>query len=301
MEQEPVARQGKLVEALLKELGRIMNSSNDRRVNEAARVTNGETRASERLLNAFAAPLAPYLQALQHDLEVLAPLLIQIYQEFDRWTISSEVISQAGWLPHYTTPFEEVSQCGDDIEKVKKLLLDYYQHNWQTVRSEIESRVSNYNIDDEAKETMNEALKAHGAGLYRSVCRLVYPEIERIFRVEMFNNAVGHLSPRTMVEQLFDNQTRPECYTPRGLYDLTILSHLTKTKIERADVSSDAFIAGLFESVESEADRLRLEQSEIPNRHAVIHGLVVYSSRQNSLNAIFMADYICAIFSNLKS
>ncbi|MCY4138623.1 MAG: hypothetical protein OXF56_10200 [Rhodobacteraceae bacterium] len=30
----------------------------------------------------------------------------------------------------------------------------------------------------------------------------------------------------------------------------------------------------------------------MPNRHAAVHGLVVYSSMQNSLNAIFMADYI---------
>ena len=52
---------------------------------------------------------------------------------------------------------------------------------------------------------------------------------------------------------------------------------------------------GLFQKVPSEEDRDRLKQDPVPNRHAAIHGLVVYSSPQNSLNAIFIADYIFRI------
>ena len=301
MEQEPSPCRGTLVGELLKILGDNINSPNDRRVSGASRGAIRGAKATDRGINALAELFAPYMRALQRDLEVLAPILIQIYQEFDRWTVSSEVIGKAGWLPHCTMPFEEVTQCRDDIEKVRELLLNYYLNNWKEVRSEIESRVSKYRIDDEAKETMSEALKAHEAGLYRSVCRLVYPEIERIFRVETFNNKVGHVTPGKILEELLlDSQAGLECYTPRGLYDLTILRHLTKNKAQESRVASDAYIAGLFERVDSEEDRLRLEQSEIPNRHAAIHGLVVYSSRQNSLNAIFTFDYICTIFSNSK-
>ena len=53
------------------------------------------------------------------------------------------------------------------------------------MRRDIETRLAEYPLDDEAKETFREALTAHGAGLYRSVCRLVFPEIERVARKEL--------------------------------------------------------------------------------------------------------------------
>ena len=49
-----------------------------------------------------------------------------------------------------------------------------------------------------------------------------------------------------------------------------------------------------------EAARQRLARDPVPNRPAVVHGLVVYSSMQNSLNAIFMTDYIFLVIGLLK-
>ena len=46
-----------------------------------------------------------------------------------------------------------------------------------------------------------------------------------------------------------------------------------------------------------EANVERAKHSPIPTRHAVAHGLVTYSSRQSSLNAIFIADYVFAVVS----
>ena len=43
-----------------------------------------------------------------------------------------------------------------------------------------------------------------------------------------------------------------------------------------------------------------LRQNPIPTRHAVAHGLVPYSSRQNSLNALFIADYVFAVVSRVS-
>ncbi len=45
----------------------------------------------------------------------------------------------------------------------------------------------------------------------------------------------------------------------------------------------------------------RFAQDPVPNRHAAVHGLVSYSSMQNSLNTIFMADYIFQVISFLKN
>ena len=42
-------------------------------------------------------------------------------------------------------------------------------------------------------------------------------------------------------------------------------------------------------------------QSPIPTRHAVVHGLVTYSSQQSSLNAIFIADYVFSVLSLINA
>jgi len=39
-------------------------------------------------------------------------------------------------------------------------------------------------------------------------------------------------------------------------------------------------------NIKTDLDRQRFEQDPIPNRHAAVHGLVSYSSMQNSLNTI---------------
>jgi hypothetical protein len=57
----------------------------------------------------------------------------------------------------------------------------------------------------------------------------------------------------------------------------------------------------LYENVRTEPDRQRFAQDPVPNRHAAVHGLVIYSSMQNSLNTIFMADYIFQVISFLKN
>ena len=74
-------------------------------------------------------------------------------REFVKWNVSSEMLSKAGWLPHYTTPFDCIAECGDDIEAIRSRLLQYYESNWQDVRLQIESRLSDYKIDAEAKAT----------------------------------------------------------------------------------------------------------------------------------------------------
>ena len=46
--------------------------------------------------------------------------------------------------------------------------------------------------------------------------------------------------------------------------------------------------------------RRRFAEEPVPNRHAAVHGLAVYSSMQSSLNAIFMADFIFQAIGVLK-
>jgi len=44
----------------------------------------------------------------------------------------------------------------------------------------------------------------------------------------------------------------------------------------------------------------RMEADPVPNRHAALHGIIVYRSFKNSLNAIFMTDYIFQVVDAVK-
>ena len=221
-------------------------------------------------------------------------------REFAQWNISMEVLSKAGWLPHWTVPYKDLADCGEDAAAVGNHLLSYYTDNWPDVRSRIASRISGYSIDEEAKETFREALNAHEQGLYRCVCRVLFPEIERVFRVELFGNKVGRLGYREIIDVLVKDKGISE-FVPGGLYQLTLFRHLMKELAKEEVSEGDKRIYGLYKGVDTEGDRKRLKQDPIPNRHAAIHGLVVYSSQQNSLNVIFMADYVFEVISRVKT
>ena len=236
-------------------------------------------------------------------METAAPILSKLVSEFAKWNFSSEVLGKAGWLPHYTTPFDQIAGCDKDTDAIRSRLLDYYKNNWKNVRSEIDARLSEYKIDAESKATFREALDAHEAGHYRCVCRVLFPEIERVFRTELFNGKIGPIGYEEIVRKLVDTNKCIDAFIHEGLYDLSLFGHLTKAvrakdredRGEKPVSKSDDLIFGIFTGVRSEEHRENLKKNPIPNRHAAIHGLVVYSSPQSSLNAIFIADYIFRI------
>ncbi len=244
--------------------------------------------------------IEPLFRAWGHFVETHASEILNVIAEFQKWNLSCEVLQKAGWLPHYTTPFDYIAGFGEDDELIRSKLLDYYTSNWQNVRAEMETRFAHYRIDAEGKATFFEALDAHEAGLYRCVCRVLFPEIERVFRKELFGSKIGRIGYWEFIKKLTDDDKSIDAFIHRGLYDLTIFAHLTKAvrekkRIERGEKpvsQSDDLIFGLFTEVVCDEHLESLKNSRVPNRHAAIHGLVVYSSQQNSLNTIFLADYI---------
>ena len=87
-----------------------------------------------------------------------------------------------------------------------------------------------------------------------------------------------------------------------GFQDIVLFKYVTESvRKSRAstDDSSDAapeYAPGLAVRVDKTNIALA-RQSPIPTRHAVVHGLVTYASKQSSLNSIFIADYVFSILS----
>ena len=194
-----------------------------------------------------------------------------------------QLLERKGWFPHYTIS-EDFLVEHQNNPNFDTLLLDYYRRNWPTVRQTIEQQLATYLVDDEAKASFREAFGAHENGLYRSVCRNLLPEVERVVRVELHYNRVGQFS----VGKLMD-----ECF---GDLPISVLPDL------RSGFVGFRHLTGhLYKQIRNEDDRQYFLSHPIPNRHAVIHGLVAYSSEKNSLNSIFMAEYVFQLITKRKS
>ena len=103
------------------------------------------------------------------QLSEIATLFVDaIFAEFVKLG-DAEYLMKQGWVPHYTTPFNLVSDCGQDSAKLLETLLAYYADNWTEIRAQLEARFASLNCDEETKATLQEALEAHQGGLYRCV------------------------------------------------------------------------------------------------------------------------------------
>ncbi len=196
----------------------------------------------------------------------------------------AQVLDEAGWLPHHSMPFGRMEECADDVGAVQELLCRHYQERWSDVCRDIEARLAEYDIDDEAKATFVEALNAHEAGFHRSVCRVLMPEIERVSRVELYKGRLKGIASLPLLRELA-GRLPITAVEPGGFLALNLFRRLSEH---------------LYEDVWDEDSRRRFAEDPVPNRHAAVHGLVVYSSMQNSLNAIFMADFIFQAIGILK-
>ena len=275
-------------------------------------------RALENYLSAMARELEPalrglrelaeHLEPLTRNLATAAPLVQAVARKWARLDTAENLLEQ-GWVPNHTTPYDLVAECGDDGARLQTSLLAYYTDNWGEVRTRLESRLSSYGIDDEAKATFGEALDAHEAGFYRTISRLLFPEIERLFRAALFDGRAGPIRYNTFVEKLVLDEEADlglGDFLIAGLQDMVLFKYLTEG-VRKPSASNDDsrgttpdYVPGLAVGVdETNVDRAR--QSPIPTRHAVAHGLVTYSSPQSSLNAIFIADYVFSVLSRLST
>jgi hypothetical protein len=205
-----------------------------------------------RRLNEWSAAAAPYLQA------------------FRKWDRAVDAVNAVGWLPYRSEPpLRLMEECGDDFVLLNKRFSNYYRTRWSEIRDDMKSRLADYHIDDEARETFREALSAHEGGHYRCVCRVLFPEIERMI-------GVGRRKT-DMLEKL------------TGTRDLADLAFRERFGL----ILFDRLVDHMYEDVGDK--REKFERDPVPNRHAAMHGLVQYSTHKHSMNMLILTDYVFEI------
>ena len=218
----------------------------------------------------LAVSLGPVNEGLRKLAEASAPYLAkwsELAPRLAEWSRTVDALNEVGWLPYHTAPFHHVDECGDDLDLLDRRFSEYYRTRWSEIRNDMESRLEDYHIDDEARETFREALSAHEAGLYRCVCRVLFPEIERTIG--------AGLRSKRLLEKLTGTGDLAD-YAFREVFGYVLFGRLVRH---------------VYESGTREA----FERDPVPNRHAAMHGLVSYSTHKHSMNMLILTDYIFQI------
>ena len=243
-------------------------------VTAAVRQVEGSLGPALKRLKEWSAAAAPFLEEFERTAEAateamerIQPALKQVHERKQ----VQDALNQVGWLPHYSVPHRLVEGCGDDRALLDSRVADHYRTRWTKIRDHMELDLATYHIDDEARATFREALIAHESGLYRCICRLLFPEIERII-------GAGHRSGR-MIEKLLASE-EPTELDFREMFDWVMLERIRKHA---------------YEQVWAEGERERFERDPVPNRHAAIHGRVAYSTHKHSMNMLILTDYVFRI------
>ena len=227
---------------------------------------------------------------LNEHLEPLARGLVRLAEEFKPYLqgfLLYDAIAKArettGWLPYRTVPFAQYfRECGGDTKAFNAQVSSYYNNHALDIVKDINARLVNYETDDEAKATLREALSAHQYGLFRCVCRVLPPEIERVIREDWL--AIQDVA--TLRAPLFEgkiNERSLSDFALDGSHDLLLFDLLT---------------SHLFAWV---TNRQTVYGESTPNRHAATHGWVTYSSIQSSLNSIICTDYVFRLTTSFQS
>ncbi len=208
-----------------------------------------------------------------------------VVTQVTRANCQAERLKLSGWLPHPSTPIGLTDECGDDRELLRKRVGEFYRTGWPSVKERMLQSVDRYDVDAESKDAFREALSAHEAGMYRCVCRVLFPEIERLARIELH-------AGETQSSITSQRKLRAKA-GELGMSELELGGFLGLMLYERLE-------RHLYAQAETEDARRAFENDPVPNRHCALHGLVSYRTAQNSLNTLFMVDYIFQVIHAAK-
>lgn len=194
----------------------------------------------------------------------------------------SELILQAGWLPHPSIPPELVANARDVGDADARLAL-FFRSNCSQVERSLRGSIAATSVDSKAKGAFYESLEAHRLGLYRVAPALLFPHLERVGRDVVLPSALGASPASRLVEAV--GQLGASEFTMPGVSGLRLYSKLAE-HLHRQVRTSD------------EVDAARLDP--VPNRHAVLHGRVDYVSEKSSLNMLIMTHFILDALSKIR-
>jgi hypothetical protein len=214
------------------------------------------------------------VQAFAENFERTVGPLVRYHAKIQR-------IEKAGWLPHYTLPMDLIS---DDEGNVSAVIEHHYRTNWTDIQQQFLKSIDTLNLDNEAKAAFSEALCAHEHGLYRATCRVLFPEIERLARIELLGGSAENIASLKELQDAAGELGLSEMVVP-GLAGFALYRRLAEH---------------MYLPVRTAEEIEKFDRDSVPNRHASIHGRVVYKTFQHSINMLVMADFLLNAIATIK-
>ena len=218
-----------------------------------------------------------FIQHLARQIELALDFIITnqdtIIELLEQFT-EGDRLATVGWLPHPI--LAQLKRSRVATEDFRTRIEVHYRTYWPLMRDGFVDNLETSSLDALAKEVMRQAIELHESGHFRAVPRLLFPEIERLARRHFEE---GELDPATSAKGLRSHLMKLPLQVHRAGPQHRFLHLLI------------ALESHIFEHVNTPEALAKYRSSEVPNRHACMHGLVDYSSFQSSLNMLILADY----------
>lgn len=228
------------------------------------------------------------------DLAEIRTITASWFDEVGRRSRSSakaQMLLEAGWVPFAGMPLADIADDASP-EKISSHMEALISGRWEEVREALIATVTASRVDEEAGATFAEALDAFEGGHFRSVVRVLFPEIERVAGETVYGGSCRDWS--------FDQgQKKRGLNTGLGGLREALMRHLPAGLGTHADFGfslTQKMDSHLYRYVGTDPDELAaLRADPIPNRHASQHGYVTYASSQNAYNALAMTAFMFEI------
>ncbi len=163
-----------------------------------------------------------------------------------------------------------LKKSGEDDETLDRCISEFYSVNWPRIGSYLRSEFSTYSLDELSKSAFCTALTLHGADKYDLVPRILFPEIERVIRIKLFENSQGKIGSKAMIENFGKKYSWREVTTRSPITHHILFGELIRW------VFADCKTRGAIET------------HCVPNRHEVIHGLDITLTFKDSVNMLHL-------------
>ena len=249
---------------------RAVRESLERMLRPIAEAQEAYRRQIEELTAAVeeaAAPYQDFTKAIKRTLEPFADLLRGLAEH----EALGNRLYASGWLPHGVMPIDLLRETPE--ASLQRVIDEWTADHWSEIRSKLKRRFGDVGLDDDSFETIRNALDAHAHGLFRLVPPAVFMAIERTAWIKMRGRGnVRDASLQDVRKQLM-SLSPADCSL--GIFGLKLVCFID----EHCYADTNAASA-------------QCHIQSFPNRHAAIHGRVVYASHRDSLNALFIADVL---------
>lgn len=203
-------------------------------------------------------------------------------------TDRAQRLLDAGWVPYGGMPIEAIPDEAEsaDIDSLMRTLIE---QQWAGVRTSLMDTVNLSDVDEEAVATFTEALNGFENGNYRSVVRVLFPEIERVARETIYGGSRHEWS--------FERQKEKGSWnTGLGTLRDALMRRLPAGLATHADFGfalTQKMDRHLYRHVGTQPEDIAFMQADpVPNRHASQHGYITYSTSQNAFNALSMTAFM---------